>query len=504
MTARLSFPIFFAFVCIFVYECHSAKLLGQDPGAIVTIGGEALASGLTKTLPNVFTSKLQNQTIASIAGTTRALGIFDVTYNITDLFLYNFEFGEIEIATIDNGFEIELTGIVCNVSFNWYYKDQSFFIIHVSDSGSGTMDFYDGKYEIKMKIKENDGRPHFDITKNNLALGPVDLDLDGGANWFYDLFNFVITPVVKRQVQDKVQDIIGNVFDAVNNEIDKIPTTLPLVENIAFTWTLVSDFETNESGFGSFNSAAYFVPQNNENASPPFAVQSIPSLVNSETAQVIISEFTFQTLGWALYEAGSLNVTIPFGTTSDWRLLLPALYRAYPKEDVEINLVFNVYPSFTLNSTGLTFSAVPYMNWNIVSNGTVTNAFTLLVQLSANIDLYFEDTMLKGKAAIPTFDMSLYSSNIGDFSLFQLETAVNTVLYAVLLPTINGVLRDGIPVPEVLGVTLKNPMIEFETGYMYITTALAVGGNSTNSTATATESYYTFLPYPMMQNLFAQ
>merc|ERR1712137_188788 len=108
------------------------------------------------------------------------------------------------------------------------------------------------------------------------------------------------------------------------------------------------------------------------------------------------------------------------------------------------------------------------MNWNVITNGTSVNAFTLLVQLAADIDLYFDDLLLKGKAGIPTFDLSLYSSNIGDFSLFQLETAINTALYVVLLPSINSVLRQGIPIPAVYGVTLANPTIEFETGYMYV------------------------------------
>lgn len=206
-------------------------------------------------------------------------------------------------------------------------------------------------------------------------------------SWFYDLFNFVITPVVKIQIQDEVQDIISQVFNTLNNQIDKIPTTIPLVENIAFNWELLSDFDTNEGGFGTFFSASYFVPQNNLNSSPPFTVQSIPQQVNTDTIQVVISEFTFQSLCWALYEAGSLNITVPLGTTNDWRLLLPSLYRAYPDVDVEASIVFYVYPMISINSTGLTLQAVPYMYWNVMNNGTLTNAFTLLIQMTASIDV---------------------------------------------------------------------------------------------------------------------
>merc|ERR1712232_677256 len=103
-------------------------------------------------------------------------------------------------------------------------------------------------------------------------------------------------------------------------------------------------------------------------------------------------------------------------------------------------------------------------------------AFSLLIELEAQVDLYVNDTTstIHGSIGVPEFDMSLQSSNIGQFSLFQLEAAINTAIYVIFLPTVNSVLREGIPIPQIGGLTLENPIIEFEQDFMYISTQLSI------------------------------
>ena len=174
----------------------------------------------------------------------------------------------------------------------------------------------------------------------------------------------------------------------MNNKVATVPTNFPLPGDIIFNWGLIENFDTSEDdGFGSFYSAGYFAPLDNFQETPPFNLDSLPTRVSNETFQIVISEYTFQSLGWALFEAGSLNVTTPFGTTQDWRLLLPSLYRSYPDDDIEVNFVSHIYPGFFLNSTGLTFVASPVMNWNVITTNGTQNAFSLLVEMEATVDV---------------------------------------------------------------------------------------------------------------------
>jgi|ERR1712137_72114 len=477
---------YFVFACFVFVLSFQGLCIGADPGVTVTIGAEGLANGVLVDLPNILISKLDGVVIPEISGVTRELLILQITYNITNISINDFTVSDLTLYSIDEGFKAELSGVSLDISFDWHYEDRTLFIIHISDSGNGTMSFSNGHYNLEFRIKERNGRPHFDVFRNNLDLSDFDLHLDGGTQWFYDLFNFIISPLVKRQIESTVQDIVSTIFDDLNDQIDQVPTTLPLVEGVAFNWALLDNFDTDGSGFGSLYSAGYFVAESDTSAVPPYASPNIPSRVNSEQGQVIISEYTLNTLGWALYEAGSLNITIPFGTTNDWRVLLPAFYRAYPDSNVTVSLVFNVYPVFTVNETGILLQMAPYMYWNaILSNGTSVNAFVLLLEIAASVDLTFDNTtMIHGQVGVPTFEMSLYDSNIGSFSLFQLETAISTVIYLGLLPKINHVLKNGIPIPVVFGFTLSDPMIGYSNdGYLYFSgDAAFVGVNATSLT----------------------
>ena len=127
-----------------------------------------------------------------------------------------------------------------------------------------------------------------------------------------------------------------------------------------------------------------------QSLSPPFTLTTIPTQVNFDLIQLIISQYTYNSLGWALYEAGSLNFTIPLGTTNDFRLIIPSLYRAFPGDQLQAEIVGLTYPSITLSSaSGLTFEFAPYMYWNVVQNGTSQNAFVLLLEIEVVVDVCF-------------------------------------------------------------------------------------------------------------------
>jgi len=462
-----------------------------DPGAIITVGSEALEEGISVTLPNIILSKIINTTIPEISGSTRKFLVMDITYNITDIHIEDFSAGTVSLYSVKEGYKLIISGINCSLSFDWEYTEQSFIIIKVSDQGTGEMSFQDGTYELEFQIKSKNNKPQFNLKDNKLKLGDFTLSLDGGADWLYDLFNFVIAPVVKRQIESTVEDIVKESFNEINDAIRGIPLFFPIGEGIVFNWGMTDDYQTHDNGFGSYESAAYFASRQQPEAVPPFDVDKIPNRINYDMAQVIISEYTFNTLGWALFEAGSLNATVPLGTTNEWRLLIPSLYRAYPDAPVEMDVASLIYPVFSLNRTGLLLRMAPYTYWNVMVNDTKVHAFTILIELSVSVELFFDNStsLLHGKVGVPTFDLTLMESDIGSFSLLQLEIAVESLIDIAILPAINSVFSKGIPIPAIFGLTLKDPTIGFEDGYLYMTSGI---GRATKEDPPA--AVYTVIP----------
>lgn len=222
---------------------------------------------------------------------------------------------------------------------------------------------------------------------------------------------------------------------------------------------------------------AVFLAADNTDADPPFVLTDLPSQVTNQTFQAVLSQYTVETLGWALWDAGSLNVTIPFGTTNDFRLLIPDLYRTFPDAPLEVTLACLAYPIVEFSaSDGIEVNVAPYMYWNVLqSNGTEANAFTLIVETQAQLQLFFDETSLHGNLAVPTLNLILESSNIGDFSLFSLNAAIQTVVNVVLVPAVNAVLGEGIPAPVIAGFTFDDPAIVFlDDSYAYFSTGFQV------------------------------
>jgi len=119
------------------------------------------------------------------------------------------------------------------------------------------------------------------------------------------------------------------------------------------------------------------------------------------------------------------------------------------------------------------------MYWNVVQNGTLQNAFVLNLQINVVADFSFDKSgLLHGKVTIPTFDMNLFSSEIGKFSLLQLQIAFNTLINVIILPTVNSLLNKGIPLPSFHGIELVNPQLEFGDGFMFISTSIQHATNS--------------------------
>jgi len=469
----------------------------QSPGVILTMGNSSFANGLSYQLPNLLTSYFENITIPEISGTTREFLLFEITYNLTQIFVESFTIGSVSIEFITNGLEINLYDVDCTATAQWSYVDQTLIIIHVAGSGNATMSFSGGTYQMQLLIEEKNGQPYLNLKKSDLELKNFNLELDAyAAPWFYDFFNFIISPIVKNEIESVTEGIIQQLIDDTNNVISKVPLVFPLIKGIGFDWSLLEDFDTTSSpGFGTFFTAGYFVPLAKPSLVPPFASNTLPSQVNFDLVQLIISQYTYNSLGWALYEAGSLNFTIPLGTTNDFRLIIPSLYRAFPDDQLKADIVGLTWPSITLSSaSGLTFEFAPYMYWNVVQNGTLQNAFVLLLQIEAVVDLSFGNAgLLHGKVTVPTFDMSLFSSNIGQFSLLQLEIAFNTLINVIILPTINILLSQGINLPPIHGIELLNPQLEFGDGFMFIATSIQHVSNTTTVTSDSLTSFSTDL-----------
>jgi len=167
--------------------------------------------------------------------------------------------------------------------------------------------------------------------------------------------------------------------------------------------------------------------------------------------------------------------------TSDftWLVLAPGLYNAFPNQALELELVADPAPVASFSMAGASINVTGYMQVNVAfSNGTDYTAFTLAgtIYLTANATLIPGPNIRPELVYLHT-DFDVQSTNVGNVSLSELNGMVD-LLIKTLVPEVNQKLAGGFPIPTVDGISLVNPEVTFQDGYMLIATDLLYNPSS--------------------------
>jgi hypothetical protein len=79
--------------------------------------------------------------------------------------------------------------------------------------------------------------------------------------------------------------------------------------------------------------------------------------------------------------------------------------------------------------------------------------------------IYFAGNLTLGK-----LQNSLKSSEIGNFDVAKLNSALNLIFDKVVIPAINEVLNNGFPLPTIPGLKLVSPTIYFGNEFVSVAT----------------------------------
>jgi hypothetical protein len=183
---------------------------------------------------------------------------------------------------------------------------------------------------------------------------------------------------------------------------------------------------------------------------------------------------------YLMYTAGTLEHMVtqadippqyPFKlNTTAFKGALPALYKVYPNEAVAWLFSARNAPSMAVCPQNASLTADFYMTWLAQDKGSWVEAFTLDMYLELALSLNLNATALTGKVALTTFDLTLLSSNVGQFDTNMISVFFNAIVAGPLVSQMNDALAKGFPVKSMGGVSLVNPSLAYNNGYMTLLT----------------------------------
>jgi len=207
----------------------------------------------------------------------------------------------------------------------------------------------------------------------------------------------------------------------------------------------------------------------------------LPDFITSEMIQMIISDFTLNTAGWAFYKIGTFTATVTDSDIPSWspvrlntesfKILIPELYETYGSAEMELSLE-STQPPFGVfsNTFGASISAVGDLNAIVLTSPSPSTAFTLSGVISLAGTAQLSGLFVIGNLTYLHGNFSLESSSIGKFDVNVLNDLLNLLFSSGVIPKINKQLQSGFPLPTVEGLTFNSPSIGWGDHYFYVST----------------------------------
>jgi len=271
-----------------------------------------------------------------------------------------------------------------------------------------------------------DSHPHVTATYVNLTIGALNVSLNGGASFLYDvIIQFFLTPI-KTTIQEA---LIAAITDQVNTQLNELLASLPIYINI--TNGIVIDYSITSTPMLTENSVTF--PSRGEfyvfgDYSPsPFTTPTLPNNKSDDTqeVQMFLSDFTANTFGYTAYNLNLLqsvvnNSQVPPDVpikleTSYFKDLIPALYQKYPNMLMQLRNMATTYPITTFSPSGAFVADQGDVHVMVLPNEqTAVEAFVLHlnVTMSGTASLNKEGTAIVGQLKLFSMGMSLKSTNI--------------------------------------------------------------------------------------------
>ena len=212
----------------------------------------------------------------------------------------------------------------------------------------------------------------------------------------------------------------------------------------------------------------------------PYTPPETDSWLTEKEFRLQISQYTMDSLAWAVYESGFLQVnvtvsmlptSVPFAlSTTGLAMLLPQLIKTYgPKKPVELRCQASQLPLLTVASL---LDASLYGLCDVVvhvNSSTEALAMTLQLQIDtqANFSLYSSS---KASYVIGAFNTSATQlsqfaytvTNIGPVDLSSLKIAFSTLIKLAAGVVNARYFSQGVVLPLPAGVLLSNPSAQAE------------------------------------------
>lgn len=321
---------------------------------------------------------------------------------------------------------------------------------------------------------------HFNIVLSgfNARFTNFNLSLHGGASWLYNIFlnNF------KNSIEQAAQNAINTqVASAVNNVLSNTLSTLnlqiPILSyGVLFDSTLQIVSYTPSTYMTIGTAGRCFIKGQQPYPGQPSYMPN--SLGNDVMIEMFVSDYTLNSAGFAFTQAGIFNYlltqhTLPSAiswmfNTTNLQFFIPALYNKYPNRELQVDFIVPTAPVFTISPKGVEVSLIAQAIFQVILPTGPVNAFALNLNALLDWEVQIVANNLTGSLQYKSANVTLAYSTIGNLDVSLISSIVNLLFQYGIVPIGNILAQRGFPLPTVEGLTLQNPTVSYQTGFIAV------------------------------------
>jgi len=397
------------------------------------------------------------------------------------------------------GLTLNIDNLGLSVSLDWFYEEESW--PNFRDHGTATVSASQSTATMVFSIVNNNNVPNVMVLSNVVTLENLQIQVQGGAGWFYQIFIDLLLPEITQILEVTLAaEISQNTDSSLNQALSTFPLEIPVCcpnsSLVEIDYSLLGE-PTFAGNYMTINDVGelYMINDPSECGSPYCFNQTIPdTLYNDFEAQIIISDFTAQSASYSFFGIGILNGVIEASdvpadspiqlNTSSFKIFLEQLYDAFPNAAMQVIVSPSEPPMAIFSSEGMLVTSGFFIQVQAMdqSTGNFTDAFVLAGNGTGKVDLTIVNQLLIGNMTVTWTQFTLYDSVIGTFNPIVIDDLTDLLIEKAVIPAINSALKVGFPLPSVQGLTLINPELTFGPHY------LCIGSNITYTPEAGAES----------------
>lgn len=300
-------------------------------------------------------------------------------------------------------------------------------------------------------------------------------------SWLYD----VIVGIFKDKIKDAFQSALNDQFKVALNSViseysKQIPTDYRISSHLGVNYALMHDpIVTDQVVYVTPGTGRFYAYSGKQCES--YTTILHPYFFGERWITFSFSQDMAQCLGFLLQQSGILNINITNSivpsdspvqlntSNANIKKILPNLAKLYPNEALEINIFVSATPTTIItNSIAVSLPVTAVVFAINSTNQQKDSVFTLDIEynITARIDL--DSQKVFGNLDQTSFNASLNSSAIGPIDMQGVVELIDLANSFAIQPQITHYLTQGIPFPELHGISLVSPHTLYTRGVVHV------------------------------------